>query len=275
VSSSGGLVLRVPDWRHNYPAWTRDIDSTAIVETVHGFKLRCDAYDYVGRHIIIDRNWEPLIAKTIASIARRGCLCLDIGANIGFHSLVMAQSVGPSGRVISFEPDLRNFTFLVENLEMNRMSHVLPINMGLSDSSLILNMAPRFGANYGAANMRGLMGENEGQLALVMRGELLPLLNGYGSIELVKLDVEGFEVRVLHGIAGLLSRIRHIICEVNPQWIDTDALFSLLAQAGFRYLTAPPSHVGKWCRPEHRQIKGQHDALFYREMTDALASIVE
>ena len=275
TADSGGFVLRVPDWQHNYPAWTRDLDPHVIVHTVHGFEIRCNAYDYVGQHVIADRDWESLIARTLATIARPGSLCLDIGANMGFHTLVMGQAVGPSGRVIAFEPDQRNLSSLIYNIRLNGMRHILPVGLGLSDSAAIVYMAEPSGVNYGAANMREQSGGNKGQPAMVVRADSLPLLKGADAIALIKLDVEGFEENVLRGLGSVLDRVQHIVCEISPEWVNTEAIFALLANAGFNFVAAPPFHEGRWFKPETCRVQGQHDVLFYRTWSPELAAMAE
>lgn len=90
----------------------------------------------------------------------------------------------------------------------------------------------------------------------------------------MKIDVEGLELAVLQGFGGLLGRADVVICEIGPEWADTASLFATMRDAGFKYLASPPMHGTKWFYPETRVVEGQHDALFYREMTPALASLV-
>jgi len=265
----------VPDWIHNYPSWTQDLNPRKIIRTIHGFDIVCDTFDYVGRHVIADKDWESLIGRTISVCARKDGLCLDIGANMGFHTLVMSKSVGPGGRVISFEPDLRNLSALINNIRLNKISHILPVSLALSDHVQIVNMAAPSGINYGLSNLRESAEGNKGHLAMVVRGDMLPLLKHGETVSLVKIDVEGLEVQVLSGLSGILDRIQHLICEVSPEWADVTSIFTIMKNAGFNYVATPPIHGGKWFKPETKKIDGQHDALFYRTMSPELAALVE
>jgi len=73
----------------------------------------------------------------------------------------------------------------------------------------------------------------------------------------------------------VLDRVQHIVCEISPEWVNTEAIFALLAKSGFRHVAAPPFHEGRWFKPETRRVEGQHDALFYRTLTPELAAMVE
>jgi hypothetical protein len=102
ISKKGGMILRVPYFRNNYPSWTKDLATTVAVKTIHGFEIFCDVHDYIGRNIIIHNDWEPLIGKTINACVPPGGVCLDIGANIGFHTQIMSLAAGSHGRVYAF-----------------------------------------------------------------------------------------------------------------------------------------------------------------------------
>lgn len=171
VSPNGGFILRVQDWRHHYPSWTQDISSTVVVKTVHGFDVLCDATDFVGRHIIADKDWEPLLGQTIQACLSEGGLAVDVGTNIGFNTLRMAQCVGRTGRVIAFEPDLRNLGMLLESIRINRAHQVVPVNLALSDQPGMVRMALQSGINFGLSNIRESTADESGQPVLVVRAD--------------------------------------------------------------------------------------------------------
>lgn len=279
LSKTGGVILRLPDWRHNYPSWTQDIISNTVIRTPYGFEILCDVLDYIGHHIIVEKTWEPFIGKTIQACVTPGSICFDVGANIGFHTLIMSLSAGCDGRVIAFEPDFHNLEYLLGNLRRNNISNTCVLSLALSEHGDISRMAAPSQINYGNANFRGGEADRHGQPAMLTRADILPLLKKGETISLVKIDVEGLEFSVLQGLN--LERIQYLICEMNPEWNDTNSIHMLMQKAGFKYLVALPDTSerpfpkGQWLKPEIYSIPGQHDALFYRDLSDKLINLIK
>lgn len=274
VRADGGFILDVPDWKHNFPSWTVDLNSSVEVQTRHGFSVVCDAHDYIGRHIIKNKEWEPLIGKAIDALLPHNGIAIDIGANMGVHSLKMAQRAH-DGWVYSFEPDLCNMVALVNNISRNNVRNIVPIGIALSDQSCIMDMNVRSGVNYGTSSLR--MSETTGaiQRVIVSRMDQLPIGANYPVIDFVKIDVEGLELEVILGFGALLKIVRYLVCEINPQWTNVTRLMRILRDEGFDYIAAPPSEHSRWYQPSTRVIEGQHDALFYREWSSALEGLLE
>jgi FkbM family methyltransferase len=135
---------------------------------------------------------------------------VDIGANVGLFSLFASKKVGKTGSVISFEPAQVTYERFLENLELNKISNVIPFKLGLSDEDGILEL--NISANgYEAWNT--FVKSNDNKFSLK---ELVPVRSFDNffqensvvtdNIALIKLDVEGFEINVLKGAATLLSK---------------------------------------------------------------------
>lgn len=279
ASKNGRLILHLPNWQNNFPSWTSDIKSSVVVNTVHGFDILCDVNDYLGRHIIIDRDWEPLIGDTIKACVPSGGICIDIGANIGFHSLIMSQAAGDNGRVYAFEPNLYNLEVLLGNLHRNNIVNTCVISLALGEHGGIGHMTMSSTSNCGSANLRD-SDRKHGQPVLLTHADALRLVEEGETISLIKLDVEGLEEKVLCGLGKLLNNVQYLICEMSPEWNDTDSICAMMKAAGFKRLIALPAmsnlpiHKGRWLQPAKHSIPGQHDALFYRELSPALQKLV-
>ena len=270
-----GLLLRLPGWRHNFPSWIEDVNPSKIIRTVHGFDIRCNVFDYVGEQIIRNKDWESLIGATIAACIPQGGVGVDVGANIGFHTMRMSRAAGPTGRVVAFEPVLSNFAVLIDTLQRNRVDNVMALNLALSDRDGV----DRIVTDGPHSSLRQTVDGKSRQLTLVMRGGQLPIIGPEETIDLLKIDAEGLEKQVLEGISGLLGRVRHVICEISPDWADVEGIHSLMKAEGFHHVATPPEgsqlfQREKWISPENQAIPGYHDVLFYRDMTDSLAALV-
>jgi FkbM family methyltransferase len=86
-------------------------------------------------------TWEPEVVKALTEAVQPGSCALDIGAHIGFYTLVLSKLVGPKGVVISFEMMSETFQVLAENIRLNQCGQVRTINKALMDRSCELRVA--------------------------------------------------------------------------------------------------------------------------------------
>jgi FkbM family methyltransferase len=99
-------------------------------------------------------TFEPATVKVLKRLVKSGDTALDIGANVGYMSLVLAKFVGKSGRVFSFEPDSKNFASLKRNLALNPDCNIAPIAKAVSDSHQPIRLYhAKFDFNAGAHSM--------------------------------------------------------------------------------------------------------------------------
>lgn len=154
---------------------------------------------------------------------------IDAGAHWGVFTLWAARRVGPRGHVIAIEPDPLNFAQLKRNVERNRLTNVTLLHAGLWDrpgeGAMTVGQGPR------AAQMERIDPAGQG-VPLLTLDEILerrPL----ERLSLVKVDVEGAELRVLRGGPRTISRGPSFAMEVHPDACDADAVEALLRQAGY------------------------------------------
>ena len=86
-------------------------------------------------------NWEPAVTQAILSNAKSGMCAFDIGAHLGYYSLLLAKCVGPAGRVVSFEPSPVNFSTLQRNILLNKLDTVELINLAVFSESGTIEMS--------------------------------------------------------------------------------------------------------------------------------------
>lgn len=170
---------------------------------------------------------ELLILKALFP---EGGLFVDIGANVGNHTLFAALHLR-AGRVIPFEPNPKAFELLIQNVLVNRLAERVSfdfIGYGLSDAAEAGFGMEERQRNLGGAKMQPGEGEVE-----VLRGDVA--LAGL-SPEFIKIDVEGMEIKVLNGLAGVFERARPVMLVEVDQ--DNDAAFhDWVAARDYRVLT--------------------------------------
>ena len=96
-----------------------------FTNTSEGFDLWVDPNDEIlSRSIVYDKVWEPATSKLIKDVIHSGDTGIDLGANIGYFTILMANLVGSSGKIFSFEPAPLNFKILQKNVEQNHLENV-------------------------------------------------------------------------------------------------------------------------------------------------------
>jgi FkbM family methyltransferase len=188
--------------------------------------------------------YEPLNTHRFRTILKRGMVAVDVGANIGYFTLLAASLVGVSGRVFAVEPWPANLALLRRFVEANYLSQVSVFGFGLgsSEGSGRVSQADQNVFNNRTATMAGEPGTG---IAVPVR-TLDSCVREWNlnQIDLLKIDVDGFETRVLHGAKETLERgiVKNIIIELDEFWLaraqsSPAAVASDLGRAGFRDLS--------------------------------------
>ncbi len=177
-----------------------------VVTEVDGFLLGVPAEDWRRAAFMTFRGWlEPGLARRLEETIRPGMTVVDVGAHVGYYSLLAARRVGPSGRVISFEPTPRIFRLLAENIQVN----------GFREAGTVSLHAAAVGETGGRGRLAVYPG-NSGH------NSLFPKAAGEESVEVtvvgldealvdlpaanvVKIDAEGAEPFVLRGMRRLIG----------------------------------------------------------------------
>lgn len=197
--------------------------------------------------IYLGGMFERSTATALSKLTEPASLVLDVGANIGAHTLRLAKLVGPKGRVMAFEPTDFAFRKLQRNLDLNPWlaSRVEAFHcfLAASDSA----SAPK--AIYSSWPLvvgTGLHAKHLGremQTEAAQARSLDSVLNEYADrkVQLVKLDVDGFECDVLRGATSLLREARPIfVMELAPYVLEErgttlDELLSHFIPNGYRF----------------------------------------
>jgi FkbM family methyltransferase len=191
-------------------------------------------------------RFEPSTVAAFRRYVKPGATVLDIGANIGAQTLQLARLVGPQGRVLSFEPTAFAFAKLRRNLQLNPQiaGRVTALQYFLTGKDA--KTLP--GAVYSSWSLRPSPEAHDKHLGLAMatagaRSATLDAVLAEHSIEkvdLVKLDVDGFECDVLAGSSGMIRRSRPtFVMEILPyglveQGASLEQLLDFLIPFGYR-----------------------------------------
>jgi FkbM family methyltransferase len=184
----------------------------SVVDYDDGLLFHCDTQSFLEWYIFFYGAFRPEVSRLINRMLRPGQVAIDIGANVGMHSVIMANRVGPTGHVVVFEPDPHPMGRLRRNMALNGIDWVTTVEAAVSARSetrtfylhddSIGNFA---NASLVAANVGKQTASVEMQVVSIdewMRDNPLP------RVDVVKLLAQGEEYNALQGMRGLIERDR-------------------------------------------------------------------
>lgn len=212
-------------------------DHTALCRVLGRYKMYVDTRDIgIAPHLMLDGYWEMWVTEALVSLARKGMVVADIGANLGYFSLILADIVGPDGKVHAFEPNPRMTGLLHRSLSINGFSQRVDVHqlaLGTEcEGEVALIVPPEDPKNAYIVPMVEDLPEN---------GVAVPLarLDGrldWSTIELIKVDVEGAEQLVWAGAQGLLDSgaLKVVVLEfAAARYHDPEGFLRTLMAPGF------------------------------------------
>jgi FkbM family methyltransferase len=241
---------------------------------VEGVQLWVDARDQaLGHHLLNGFPYEQQELDLVRRCLQPGRCFLDVGANIGYFTVLAAKHLGPSGRVVAFEPEPRNFEILKKNVDLNGLENVRIENYAAVDreQNLTLYLSSYNFGDHRIFDSDDDSMENRGrrQERVQVRGVRLDeyLREHRFAPDFIKIDVQGAEQSVLMGLAETLSEDRDIrlLLEFWPHGMrqfgtDPVELLKRLDAQGFRAFevrrdgTLGPFSVGRV-----QLLEGPHD----------------
>ena len=231
--------------------------------TSFGMRMWVNPREVLGRDIFCRGEWESEITAIFREILRAGDVVVDVGANVGYYTLLASSLVAEEGLVFSFEPEAASRTRLEEHLALNAVHNVrvFPLGLGERNEEAVLYAGPS--RNPGLASLRPRQGRTGKKRTRLGRGDVLVPPEIWPRVRLIKVDVEGAELGVLRGLSGLLEAdaVPYLIVEVTPEYLvemgeSEEDLLTFLGDYGYsmrRITEAPPGQT--W----------QYDALFWRD----------
>lgn len=154
---------------------------------------------------------EPYVQRALASVIRPDMTFYDVGSNVGFHAMLAARLVGPSGHVICFEPFPENASQIEYNAGLNGFTHVRVRREALGNQDGIGRFLTSEESTWGKLDGAGAEPSRmSGELQVTVR-KLDSIVAELAPPEVIKIDVEGGEVDVLNGAEQTLRKHRPIL----------------------------------------------------------------
>ncbi|HEY1303420.1 MAG TPA: FkbM family methyltransferase [Vicinamibacterales bacterium] len=191
----------------------RSLEAPEILRWVDRLSMWILPGDQLSRALYVSSTYEPNTLCVLRRLLRSGDTFIDAGANTGVISLVASNWVGPTGRVYSFEPSLREHEQLQRNLALNAATNVTPFNLAVAAGSGTATLRVAAPSHAGLNTIGGEFPYAGVETDHLERVETIAL-DGFVDrqrvprIAAIKLDVEGAESAVLHGAQHVLREHR-------------------------------------------------------------------
>ncbi len=246
------IPLAIPAYRLLYQLLK---PKDAVLIEVNNSKMYIDLNQFsIGRTLLTDGIWEQHMTSLFKSAVREGMVVVDVGANLGYYSLLAARLVAENGRVFAFEPGPENFALLCRSIEANGFRNVIPVQKAVSDKT-------GRGKLFVCSEFRGdhtLYDNSDGRTSIeIQTVSLDEFFRDKGNkVDVIKVDAEGAEMAIIQGMKGIL--------EANPDLILFTEFFPRTIRA---FGHSPKEYVKRiaeygfkvYCiDEEHRQIEPLH-----------------
>lgn len=181
-------------------------------------RLKFRVEDAIGRHLYkrgaIERTITDYLVRSLA--IADGELAFDVGANIGWYSLILDRLAAPSARIFAFEPDPESFALLEENLAANAAARVRPVERALSDGEGEQALYRYTAKNSGRHSLVPRAGGEQVRVTVTSLDAYRSRVGAVGPVAFAKIDVEGWELAVIRGAQQTLSEARLVLVELSP-----------------------------------------------------------
>ena len=208
--------------------------ATKLLTIKHnGYKIKFSETSEISRLIWIDKKYTLDAEEFVGDYLKENDVAIDIGANIGLVSFSSSRKVGTGGKIYSIEPQSTAYQNLLENIELNQFTNIIPINTALGDRDGKVSFS-----NLRSDTMNFIQDEDsEGSIVPITKLDNLGIDDS--EISLIKIDVEGYEKFVLDGGRECIKKTLCIYFEAieklyNKYGYSCIDVFRMLEDNGFK-----------------------------------------
>jgi len=201
----------------------------------------------ISQELMRKGSHEPLSTKILMENLHEGMSIADVGANLGYFALQEAKVVGPKGVVYAIEPIPQNFFLLRHNVALNNLKNIQVFNLAIGDEDGYLDLFLSYASNWASAFKTPI---NIDQKITVPSKRLDTFLKDKGKVDLVRMDVEGYETKIVDGMEETLKQKNLMLfIEIHPLFTGKNrckAFLQKLDRFGFApFAVVFGNHPGK------------------------------
>lgn len=218
--------------------------SYKLVDTRHGRFLANPKDTYIGRALIDYGEFSELESQILLQLLPAGGTAVEVGANVGAHTVALARKAGTRGRIYAYEPQPVIFQNLCANLALNGLTNVYPHNQACGVAADRMRFPD---INYGVmGNFGGVSLDMLPDVETGMMIDIVPLDSlGLRRCDLLKIDAEGMEQPVLDGARGLINACTPILYVENDRVEQSAELIGTILQLGYRAWWHTPPYFNR------------------------------
>ncbi len=214
------ILFKFPFFRKRYFGFYKRIfkpnnlfeGQTAICTFDKGLKINAQLSEWIQQHIYFLGIWDKQGTRFIKNHLKKGNVFFDIGANIGYYSLIVSKQVGENGQIHAFEPVSGVFAQLQSNIELNGISNISANQNAVYEKSGTLDLFVSSGENTGMSSIF----HHDTESGVVEKVDAITI-DDYvekmkiDRIDLIKIDIEGAELFALKGMKNTLQRFKPMV----------------------------------------------------------------
>ncbi|MGV9849933.1 FkbM family methyltransferase [Streptomyces sp. NPDC003442] len=230
----------------------RDRPLHRLARTRFGATFAVDTQDLIQRYLYLFGVWEPHMTRWLQRRLKPGDVFVDVGANIGYYSLLASPLVGRAGTVVAIEASPTFHQLLQRHARRNDRTNIRALNAAVSDRDEQLTFILASSRNMGANSVVPYDGPAESTFEIA--AQPLPDLltdDEITNARVIKIDVEGAEGSVIRGLVPLLDKLRpdaELTVEVTPQRMSdlgdsVEDLLTTLKGHGFHVYRLPNDYA--------------------------------
>ena len=174
---------------------------------------------------------EPLTTHLVLNEIKEGMVCLDLGSNIGYYAIIESNIVGKSGKIFAIEPSPINFPILKTNLENQKMENYTANNIAIGEKDEEMEFIVSKKSNWSKIRMNNEE-INSGDEVIKIPVKTLDLFvkeNSIEKIDVLRMDVEGYEYNILKGAEKILEEYKpKLLIEVHKMYLGTKKTLEML-----------------------------------------------
>ena len=212
-----------------------------IADSKYGLKFKIKIVDDIGRTIYERGDYSTSNIDFILNGIKYNNedIFIDVGANIGWHSLTLERYRKELKNIYAFEPDPLNYSLLTENMRLNNSSRIIAINKALSDAKGKVTLYKDEDKNPEKHSILPIFNDGSETVDAITLDEFIKEYNINKKIKLLKIDVEGYEYQVLLGAKSALKYTENLIIKISPylllqSYIEPGLVIELLYDEGFK-----------------------------------------
>ncbi len=219
---------------------------TSLCRVLGRYKMFVDTGDIgLSSHLLIDGYWEMWVTEAMLGFVGASMVVVDVGANLGYYTLLLAELVGPGGRVHAFEPNPSVMRRLAQSVDVNGFAgrtalHAAPLSgqPGERVRLIVPDGEPK--------NAHILPEERAGPAGLPLLTTTIDEVVGDGPVDMIKIDAEGAELAIWHGMRRLLDRRQKLAIFLEftaARYADPAGFLAEIRAQGFATAVIDP-HAG-------------------------------